>query len=213
MTDIFREVDEALREDRVKAIWSRYGRLIVAGAVAVVIAAAALVGWRSYSGSQAQSQTRALVDAQAQIQGKPQDAAAIYAAVAADSSGDRAALAQLLQGRADLDAGKRDDAAAVYQQVAGDSGIDPVIRDLAKLYAIMARIDSGDPAALEQELAPLAADTSPWRAVAREEQGLLALKRGDAAKAREIFDALSKDPATSPGVRSRAAQLLGVLSN
>jgi hypothetical protein len=213
MTDIFREVDEALREDRVKAIWDRHGRLIIAGAVAIVLASAGFVGWRSYSQSQAQSQTRALVDAQAQAAAKPADAAAIYGAVAADSSADRAALARLMQARADLDAGKRADAAGVYQQIADASGTNPVIRDLARLYSVMARADDADPAALTQELAPLAADGSPWRALAREQQGLLALKQGDAAKAHEIFDALAKDPESPQGVRSRAEQLLSVSSN
>jgi len=213
MTDIFREVDEALREDRVKAIWSRYGTLIIAGAVAVVAATGAYVGWRSYSQSQAQSQTRALVQAEAQAVADPKNAVAAYAAVAADSSADHAALARLLEARADLDAGKRDAAGDLYQQIAGDSGVNPAIRDLARLYSAMARLDDGDPATLAGELAPLAADTSPWRSLARELQGLLALRQGDVAKAHEIFDALSKDPAAPPGVRSRAAQLLSVSSN
>ncbi|MDR6289764.1 MULTISPECIES: tetratricopeptide repeat protein [Inquilinus] len=213
MTDIFREVDEALREDRVKAIWSRYGTLIIAGAVAVVAATGAYVGWRSYSQSQAESQTRALVQAQAQAVADPKNAVAAYAAVAADSNADHAALARLLEARADLDAGKRDAAGDLYQQIAGDSGVNPAIRDLAKLYAVMARLDDGDPATLAGELAPLAADTSPWRFLAREQQGLLALRQADSAKAREIFSALSKDPAAPPGVRGRADQLLSVSSN
>lgn len=213
MTDIFREVDEALREDRVKAIWNRYGTLIIAGAVAVVLGTGAFVGWRSYSQSQAQSQTKALVDAQQAAAAAPQNAASIYAAVAADSSADRAALARLLEARADLDAGKRDEAGKIYQQIAGDSGVNSVVRDLARLYSVMTRLDDGDPATLNDELAPLAADGAPWRASARELQGLLALRQKDTAKAREIFEALSKDPASPPGVRSRAEQLLSISSN
>ena len=213
MTDIFREVDEALREDRVKAIWNRYGTLIIAGAVAIVLGTAAFVGWRSYSQSQAQSQTRALVDAQQQAAADPKSAATIYASVAADSSADRAALARLLEARAALDAGKRDEAGKIYQQIAGDSGVNSVVRDLARLYSVMARLDDGDPAALNGELAPLAADGSPWRASAREMQGLLALRQKDTAKAREIFEALSKDPTSPPGVRSRADQLLSISSH
>lgn len=213
MTDIFREVDEALREDRVKAIWNRHGTLIIAGVVAIVLGTAAVVGWRSYSQSQAQSQTRALVDAQQQAVATPANAASIYASVAADSSSDRAALARLLEARANLDAGKRDEAGKIYQQIAGDSGVNSVVRDLARLYSVMTRLDDGDPAALNDELAPLAADGAPWRAEARELQGLLALRQNDAAKARGIFEALSKDPASSPGVRSRAEQLLSISSN
>lgn len=213
MTDIFREVDEALREDRAKAIWTRYGTLIIAGAVAIVVATAGYVGWRSYGQSQNQAQSRALAEAQAQAAADPEDAAALYAAVAAAGNANLAALARLLEARAELDAGSRDAAAALYQEIAGDGGVSPVVRDLAKLYSVMARLDDGDPAALADELAPLAADGTPWRASARELQGLLALRQGDMARAREIFGALAEDVQASPGIRARADQLLGVSSN
>lgn len=213
MTDIFREVDEALREDRVKAIWSRYGTLIMAGAIAIVAATGGFVGWRAYSKSQNEAQSRALAEAQIQATANPKDAAALYASVAAEGNADHAALARLLEARAQLDAGKRDEAAALYQQIANDGGVNGTVRDLAKLYSAMARLDSADPGAIEAELAPLAVDGAPWRDNARELQGLLALRQNDTAKARGIFEALSKDAQASSAMRARADQLLGVLSN
>ena len=41
-----REVDEDLRHDRLTAFWRRYGTLVIAAAVAVVVATAGWSGWR-----------------------------------------------------------------------------------------------------------------------------------------------------------------------
>jgi len=40
-----REVDDELRTERVQNIWKKYGKLLIAGAAAVVIGTA---GYRSY---------------------------------------------------------------------------------------------------------------------------------------------------------------------
>ena len=48
MTDVFREIEEAIREDRAKELWQRYGNWIIAGAVALVIAVGGYTYWRSH---------------------------------------------------------------------------------------------------------------------------------------------------------------------
>ena len=37
MADIFDEIDEELKQDRTKALWTRYGKFVIAAATAVVI--------------------------------------------------------------------------------------------------------------------------------------------------------------------------------
>ena len=50
---IFREVDEAIRQDRLKAAWNRYGWLFVAGVVMIVGGVAGYNGWVYWRGQQA----------------------------------------------------------------------------------------------------------------------------------------------------------------
>ena len=45
MADIFHEVDEEVRRERLAKIWERYSVLIIAGCVLIV---AAVGGWRGY---------------------------------------------------------------------------------------------------------------------------------------------------------------------
>ena len=47
----FQEIDDAVRQDDLKAWWKRWGNYVVVGAVLAVVAVAALVGWRQYDAS------------------------------------------------------------------------------------------------------------------------------------------------------------------
>ena len=48
VSDIFREIDEELRRDNFRKLWSRYGRYVIAAAVLVLVVAGAIVAWRDH---------------------------------------------------------------------------------------------------------------------------------------------------------------------
>jgi hypothetical protein len=48
VSDIFQEIDEELRRENFAKLWQRYGVYLVGLAVLVVVAVAAVVGWRAY---------------------------------------------------------------------------------------------------------------------------------------------------------------------
>ena len=43
MSDIFREIEEDLQRDRYKKLWEKYGNLVIAAAVVLVLGTA---GWQ-----------------------------------------------------------------------------------------------------------------------------------------------------------------------
>ena len=45
MSDIFHEVDEAVRREQLKKLWERWGNLIIAAAFLVVLG---IAGWRAF---------------------------------------------------------------------------------------------------------------------------------------------------------------------
>ena len=212
MADIFKEIDEELRRERLEQVWHRHGRLIIAMAAAAVIATAAYAGWQKYN----QTRVAALSDRYAAAvaaadpaKGDPAAAQAGFQALAADGAG-YGGLAQL---EAAALAAKQDPEAAakLYDALAADGSVSQELRDLAHLLKVMQLVDSGDPTALSAELAPLGADDNPWRFTARELDALLALRAGDQARATDLLTKLSDD-ATTPGpIRARAAELLAAL--
>ena len=48
MSDIFREIEEDLQRDRYKKLWEKYGNLVIAAAVALVLSTAGWQVWKTY---------------------------------------------------------------------------------------------------------------------------------------------------------------------
>ena len=209
MADIFQEVDEDLRRDRASALWRRYGKFVLAGAVVLVLATAAWSGWRHYRNQQQLEAgtkfTQALILAN---QGQDEAAGKAFAEVAGGSASGFAMLGRLETANLKARAGDRPGAIAIYEAVAADSSVPEPYRQGALLLAVMNAADSGDPKALADRLQPLAADGSPWRHSARELQAVLAQKAGDLARARTLLQSLADDAQAPQGVKQRAGEMM-----
>ncbi len=212
MTDAFREIEEAIREDRAKALWRRYGGLVIALAVALVLGVVGYTLWYNYRQAQAHEQTTRLAVELVRADAAPAATAAALLAFAAQAGAGRATLARFHAAGLRAGAGDRAGAVALYRELAADPAVDDLWRDLARLMAVLHEVDSGDPAALTAELQPLIADGNPWRYSARELTGLLALRQDDRARARELFAELAQNPGTPAGMRSRAAEISALLT-
>lgn len=214
MADIFREIDEELRQERVAQLWKRYGTYVIAGAIVVVLAVAGFVAWRGYETSQRESSSAAYSAALNTLEaGDPAVAAEEFRAIAESGSGGYSMLARLQQAEALRRAGDIEGAIAAYEAAANDGGADPVFRDLAVILRGAATLDSADPEALRRSLEPLAAEDNAWRHSARELLALLALREGQVESARDRLTQLADDPEAPANVRARAAELLAGLGS
>ena len=207
MADIFREVDEAVRQDRAKRLWLRYGRLAVTAALLIVAATAGYVWWQNDQLAQRHQGTAALAAALNQSEGSAVETADALVGVAASADGGLATIARLYEAALLADIGEWQAAVDVYEQVATDGEVDTLWRDFAQLMAVLHQIDTGDPATLTDALAPLAEPDNPWRFSARELTGLLAVRGGDTASAAGVFAELAGDATAPPGIRQRAGDL------
>ncbi len=212
MSELFREVDEALREDRAKDLWQKYGTIAVSIAIAIVLTTSGYVLWEDYAQSRDQALTGTLLEALEESQSDPTSAIDALAALGADASDRQGVIARLHEAALRAESGDAGGAIDVYRLLADDNSVPDAWRDLARLFAVLHSLDSGDPEQLADELRPLTAEDSPWRYNARELSGLLALRQGDSEGARQIFDLLMADPAAPPGIRARAEELSGAVS-
>jgi len=212
LADIFQEVEEDLRRDKAAEYWKRYGRYIIAAAVFIVVATAAYVGWKEYRQRQLTAYGERFAAALTLVQQKKEaEALAAFDALAKDAGVGYGTLARFRAAAVKSHQGDRAGAAAIYEAVARDGGVDPLYAELALLYYVLEMLESGDPADLAKRLEPLLAPKGAWRYSARELVAILALRTGDAGKARENFTALADDPKTPNGVRARAAEMLRAL--
>ncbi|HEY3920471.1 MAG TPA: tetratricopeptide repeat protein [Stellaceae bacterium] len=213
MSDIFREIDEELRRDNLQQLWKKYGNYVIVLAVLIVVATAAVVGWRAYQNKQREAQGGQYAAAlDLAHQGKDADAAAAFAALAQRSDRGRAVLARLEEAASKINTGDVAGAVAIYDQMAGDGTIDQDFRDVATMLGARYTLEKGDPQTVIARLQPLTASTNAWHGLALELSAIAELKAGDTAKARAAFDALAKDPMAPQGVRERAAGMLAALA-
>lgn len=207
-TSFFREVDDEVRRERMEEVWRKYGRYVIGAVIAIVVGTAATTYWREQTNQKLEAGTTALAS-QLQSLKADNEAETIKAleALGTSAPGGQAALARLYA--AGLAGGKdRPAALAELKAVAESASSPPLYRELAKLLSIQLRLDSDDAAVLQTELTPLMAKDQPWRWSAKEYAALLALKQGDAAKARALYTELNTDGDTPQGIHQRAARFV-----
>ena len=222
VSDIFDEVDEDLRADRTRQLLQRYGWLLAVAAVAVIAASGAWQGWKYYQAREAARVSGIYLAAMRDAEAAAQPGAPATARVAATAGFDQVAregaagyrtLARLQEAALAAQAGERDQALALWDQVAADRGADPLLRDVASLHWGLTlldtpQMDAGLAERIAGRLKPLLDPTNPFKALADEGLGLLALRQGNPDAAREIFKRLSQAVTAPQGVRGRANGLL-----
>jgi hypothetical protein len=207
--DIFDEVEEDLRAERMKRLLARYGGLLAGAALLVVLGVAGLQGWRWWESRGADQAAEAYLAAGRTAAESNADLKAVaqrYDALAGEAPGGYRTLARLRAAALRAEAGDRAAAIAEWDAIARDGATDPLYRELATLLWALHSVDGGDPAAIESRLAPLA--QGPWRASIEEVRALAALRRDDTAAAKRILTGLLADAMAPQGVRDRAGRLL-----
>jgi hypothetical protein len=211
--ELIREVDEELQRDKLLALWNRYGALILALAVAVVLASAGWLGWQQWRERALTEQALTFERAKSlAASGAHEQAAQAYAEIAGSGSGGFASLAGLRRAEALLLAGDRGAAIDVLEGLAASSSSDPLLRRLASLQSLALQIDAGDPALLMPRLEALAAENDPWQPWARELLAIVKTRTGAHQEARDLLDAVANDPTVPRNMQQRAAELRGSIA-
>jgi hypothetical protein len=208
LSDIFREVDEEVRRERLQQLWERHGNLLVALALLIVLGVG---GWRGYDWweNRKAAESGAAFEAAVVLaeSGKQAEAQTAFSKLAKEGSSGYRTLARF---REAAELAKTDSAAAVkaYASLAAESGLGRSLQDLAAIRAGLILVDTATPAELATRLEPLTATDRPFRHTARELLALGAWRAGDAAAAKRWFDLIAADVETPAGTRQRIEVLM-----
>jgi len=209
--NIFREIDEELRTDRMRALWRRFAPFVIGGAVAIVALVAVNEGWSWYTNSQSAAASEELYSAfDAAEAGNLDEAQAQLDALASDGSGGYPVLAEFRKAALLAEEGDTAGAVAAYDGLANTQS-NPRLRELALLLAANILVDSGTLADVEARIGTLATPDSPMRRVAGELLGLAQYKAGEYAAAQASFETVLNDPLAQTGIRNRMAYYLAQL--
>lgn len=208
MSDLFREIDSELRQDKAREWLATYGPHLIAGAIFVVVVVSVGVWWQSSQIERNQADTTGLLELigpQRDVRPFDIEDALSFSAEAGDS---HAAIARLHAAGALIDNGDLDAALAEFAAVAASDDLPQIWRDLARLQSVMARADVDEPQVLLRELAPLTAVDAAWRYSALELRGLLEIRAGDRAAGRSTLQELAVEQGLPAAMRGRILRWL-----
>ena len=203
MSDIFREVEEDVRRERLEQFWKKYSDYVIAGAALLVIAAAGIQLWRVYEQRQRAQASEAYAHAQQLLErGQAGEAAAAFSKLADTAPGGYSQAALLQKADALLAAGNQPEAVELYKVIAarGDTLLAPVAR-IRAAWAIVETAPRADVATL---VAPLLDPANPWHPMAREILAYADYRAGAVRQALSGFRSVAKDPASPQAVRLRS---------
>jgi hypothetical protein len=210
--DFFREVDEAVRQDRYKELWDKYGVFALVAAALIVAGVAGFKVWFFWQERKAQQAgtefSQAVVQLDSGDAAKARDALNSLAEIG--PAGYRV-LSRFQLAAAEAQAGNTDKAVALYDALATDSSTDDILKGLATIQAATLRLDTADYAEMERRLKGLIEQGSPWRYSARELLGLSAYRLNNISSAEKQFSALIADQGTPQNLRERADMMLALI--
>ncbi|MEM7767955.1 MAG: hypothetical protein AAF253_10775 [Pseudomonadota bacterium] len=203
MTDIFEEVEEAHRQDKVDDAWRKYGWVVWLAGAGVVLAVAAneYLGWQR-SEAQAASAGRLEAAIEALDDARYGDAEVAFSEILADGSALSQLAAQYLAQVRLEGQGNRPAAIEALNAVADADGAP--LEQMALLKAAYLRSDEASVAELETLLAGLLTAETPLAALAQELVAAKAFAEGDHERARRDFTYLRFAPNAPPGLAQRA---------
>lgn len=209
---LFREVDDEVRRDEMEKLWKRYGNLVIAACVGVVLGVSGIKGWQYWQKQASEKAGAEYIQAtKLATDGKIDDAAGEYAKIADGNHTGYAQLSRLQQAGILADKGNTDAAVKMYDAIYADTSVDSSLRDLSRVRAAYLVADSASVDDLKKRLAGLDVDGSAWRSSAQEIFALAQYRSGDLAAADKLVKALIADPKTPAGLRQRAQLFAAIL--
>jgi hypothetical protein len=212
VSDIFQEVDEEVRREKLQQLWERYQNYIVAAVALVVLGVA---GWRGYDYLQAKEAAESGTAFEMAIRladdGKHAESEAAFGKIAVEGTAGYRSLARL---REAAEVAARDPKAAIaaYQQLAADGSVGQALQDLAAVRAGSLLIDAGSFPEAKSTLDPLTGEGRAFRHTARELLVLAAWRAGNMTEARRWSTIIMTDGQTPPATRTRVEMLIALIT-
>jgi hypothetical protein len=211
VSDIFREVEEEVRRERLEKIWKEYGDYITAAAALLILGAAGFQLWRYHEAQErAKASVQYLSAMQALDSGQSRAAADAFARLSKDAPGGYARLSELQAADAMFAAGNKSEAVTIYRRIA--AGGDEMLGAIARIRAAWAIVDDRPKSDIVALVAPLTDSGSAWHPLAAEVLAYADYRAGQTGSALSEFKRLESDPASPPALKQRAKAMATFLA-
>jgi hypothetical protein len=208
-----REVNEELRSDQVRAIWRKFGRVLIGAAVLLVLGTIGKVAYDYWRDTEASAAGDRFLSALTMIrEDKKDEAQKELAGLEKDGFGAYPVLARMRTASLLSENGDTAGAVSAFQAIAKDGSVPQALRDTARLRAAYLLVDGASYEDVSAEAEQLTTPASPMRHSAREVLGLSAYKHGDFKRAKEWFEQITGDAQSPRNIANRAQMMLDLIT-
>lgn len=200
----FREVDEAMAEDRQRAFIEKNGSLLIVVGASIVLSVAGWQFWNGHTNAKAEEAAIEFSTAVATLSSAPEDGRMALEGLA-DSAPEGYALLAEMRRAASLANVDREAALVAYRKIYNDGAGAKRLRELARLRAASLAFEDGRDAVLA-DLGDLPESKSVFGYYAGELAALAALQAKDYQTAESMFLAFAADPLAPAPMRQRAEE-------
>ena len=211
--NLFKEIDEDLRQQKYANLWKKYGKFVIAGAVVLIIGVASIQGWEAYNLNRKITDSNLLMSALKSIdQANPTSAIAVLDNLTKDGSLGYSILAKFNQAAILTKSGKYHKAIENYLSISEDMRIEQNLRDLALIRSAYLSLEHTSSDKPLEKLSSIINMENAWRHSAKELSALFSYKSGDSVRAHQLYKELADDTTAPTGMRSRAAEMAAILN-
>lgn len=203
------EVEDDLRQEKIKRWWGEYGGIIIAVVVAAILGVSGRAGWDTWQQTQEREKTRRLVEITALQAEQGIVAEASISQFLDDYPDLSGVIAALHAARTAYNDGQEDTALSLYRDVAAR---DSIFRDYATLMVLLIDFDSLSIAEIRETIAPYIATESPWTPLAEMLAALVALEENDTEAAIVHLTGIVTRDGVSNALRKQAETVLRQVS-
>jgi hypothetical protein len=212
---LLQEVDEAVRKDRLDTIVQNYGRWIIGGVLAALLAFGGYLYWGHRQDSARGEQAEELLASFEKLNSnQPRAAATELEKIAADGDPAYRAVAMMQQANIKAQTGDLKAAAALMAKIAADTKLDQSLRDLALIRQTALEYDSLKHEVVIARMKPLVDAKDPassWFASAAELSATAHYQLGQFEQAGALYGRIAKLPGVAKSLQSRSVQMAGML--
>lgn len=204
MSDIFREVDEALQQERVEKLWKEHNTSIILLVVTLLIATAGFSAYTAWNNWRDQAETSTLIMAMEQ-----DNAAEALQKLAGDSRKGQQTVAVLAAGGKHLENGEFEEALAVYENALNQGQVTKDFEGLIRILATRLYYTREDENSADKMMALLKpvldSKNNPWLHHAHAEAALIkAHYSQDYDAALDHLEAIITSDTALPALQERA---------
>jgi len=207
VSDIFQEIDEDLRQDKVARLWKAYGKYLVALAVFIILVIASY-RFIEHKNEKNREQTSELYELASETgrSGDKKAAIELLSDEMFDENIGYSIISKLKKAALAKSNNDLEGTEIVLKEIITNKDIPLYLRDLARLKLFASDSDNNS-----SQLEVLIEEEGPWKFLALELKGGIQLEGGNLKEARSIFKELTDDSNTPNNLRRRASEILKAL--